>query len=76
MSVSVFVVVVDAKPKLQASLLWGAVAKVLDDEVLDGDASERMARVMALFAICQQTMEPRRKIITSFSFRSLGFLWF
>lgn len=49
--------VVDAKPKLQASSLWGAVAKVLDDE-----ASSRMVRATALFAVVKQTMEARRKI--------------
>ncbi|CAM9091157.1 unnamed protein product [Scytosiphon promiscuus] len=38
----------------QASSLWGAVAKVLGDE-----DSKRMSKVLALFAVSTNTMEPR-----------------
>lgn len=40
--------------KWQASSVWGAIAKVLGDE-----DSKRMSKVLALFAISTNTMEPR-----------------
>lgn len=46
-------------------MLWGAVAKVLDNE-----ASARIVRVLALFAISKQTMDSRCEMPCLSSFLS------